>query len=103
MLACLLSPDSIFKINSTFACHPLYDDHVFENSVTRNYNDGIATSVVFHGFNDQFTRLSKVLSGGVACNEFLRAGIEQMCARYNCSLICPPARLCTDNGVMIAW
>lgn len=48
-------------------------------------------------------RRTLVLSGGVACNEFLRAGIERMCARYNCSLVCPPARLCTDNGVMIAW
>ncbi|KAL5006714.1 hypothetical protein ScPMuIL_015520 [Solemya velum] len=44
-----------------------------------------------------------VLSGGVASNHFVRAGLSRVCAMYDASLVCPPPRLCTDNGVMIAW
>ncbi|XP_064614471.1 tRNA N6-adenosine threonylcarbamoyltransferase, mitochondrial-like [Liolophura sinensis] len=44
-----------------------------------------------------------VVSGGVASNQFIRSGLEKVCAAHDCSLVCPPAHLCTDNGVMIAW
>ncbi|KAK2185861.1 hypothetical protein NP493_220g00032 [Ridgeia piscesae] len=44
-----------------------------------------------------------VLSGGVASNQFLRDGLERMCAHYDCRLVAPPPPLCTDNGIMIAW
>lgn len=44
-----------------------------------------------------------VLSGGVASNAFIRNGLMRMCSHYDCSIVCPPTRLCTDNGVMIAW
>lgn len=44
-----------------------------------------------------------VLSGGVASNSYLRSGLQQVCEMHNCQLVCPPPRLCTDNGIMIAW
>ncbi|KAL4222210.1 putative tRNA N6-adenosine threonylcarbamoyltransferase [Mactra antiquata] len=44
-----------------------------------------------------------VISGGVACNQFLRQGLQKVCDHYNSRLICPPPHLCTDNGIMIAW
>ncbi|XP_065560270.1 tRNA N6-adenosine threonylcarbamoyltransferase, mitochondrial-like [Artemia franciscana] len=46
---------------------------------------------------------SMVLSGGVACNEFIRDAVRQVCNKYDYELFCPPPKLCTDNGIMIAW
>jgi tRNA A37 threonylcarbamoyltransferase TsaD len=45
----------------------------------------------------------QVVSGGVASNTYLRSGLERLCDNYGYKLVCPPHRLCTDNGVMIAW
>ncbi|CAI9728163.1 probable tRNA N6-adenosine threonylcarbamoyltransferase, mitochondrial isoform X1 [Octopus vulgaris] len=44
-----------------------------------------------------------VVSGGVACNQFLINNLRKVCEEYNCSLYCPPPKLCTDNGIMVAW
>ncbi|XP_023932712.1 probable tRNA N6-adenosine threonylcarbamoyltransferase, mitochondrial [Lingula anatina] len=44
-----------------------------------------------------------VLSGGVASNMFIRQGLSKLCRQHSCHVVCPPPRLCTDNGVMIAW
>ncbi|XP_046543221.1 probable tRNA N6-adenosine threonylcarbamoyltransferase, mitochondrial isoform X2 [Haliotis rubra] len=44
-----------------------------------------------------------VVSGGVGSNQFIRSGLQKVCDMYSTQLICPPPRLCTDNGVMIAW
>lgn len=44
-----------------------------------------------------------VMSGGVASNEYLRSVVRRVCENHDAELICPPPRLCTDNGVMIAW
>ncbi len=44
-----------------------------------------------------------VVAGGVAANETLRARLLGLCEAEGFSLTVPPARLCTDNGVMIAW
>lgn len=47
---------------------------------------------------------SMVFSGGVACNAYIRTAIEHSCVNHlNCKFFAPPPRLCTDNGVMIAW
>ena len=43
------------------------------------------------------------MSGGVACNEYVKKGISMVCEEYGYKLVCPPNNLCTDNGVMIAW
>ncbi|KAI9475465.1 MAG: glycoprotease family-domain-containing protein [Benjaminiella poitrasii] len=44
-----------------------------------------------------------VVSGGVASNALFRSRLERLAGLYGLPLICPPAELCTDNGVMIAW
>lgn len=44
-----------------------------------------------------------VVSGGVASNFYIRKALEIITNATECTLLCPPPRLCTDNGVMIAW
>lgn len=44
-----------------------------------------------------------VLSGGVASNEYIRKTLSNITETTGLHLLCPPAKFCTDNGVMIAW
>ncbi|MEQ8246970.1 MAG: tRNA (adenosine(37)-N6)-threonylcarbamoyltransferase complex transferase subunit TsaD [Alphaproteobacteria bacterium] len=44
-----------------------------------------------------------VVAGGVAANRTLRTRLAEVAATHDFTLMVPPARLCTDNGVMIAW
>ena len=44
-----------------------------------------------------------VVSGGVASNLAVREGLEHLAKHFNMEAVFPPPRLCTDNGVMIAW
>ncbi|XP_020488798.1 tRNA N6-adenosine threonylcarbamoyltransferase, mitochondrial [Labrus bergylta] len=44
-----------------------------------------------------------VVSGGVASNQYIRKALTVITEREGVSLLCPPAKFCTDNGVMIAW
>ncbi len=44
-----------------------------------------------------------VVAGGVAANAHLRARLDGLAKELDLRLIIPPPRLCTDNGVMIAW
>jgi N6-L-threonylcarbamoyladenine synthase len=43
------------------------------------------------------------LAGGVAANHALAQSLQEAIQNKNGVLIVPPANLCTDNGVMIAW
>jgi N6-L-threonylcarbamoyladenine synthase len=43
------------------------------------------------------------VAGGVAANEYLRGRLAELAARLALRLVLPPPRLCTDNGVMVAW
>jgi len=45
----------------------------------------------------------QVVSGGVACNGFIRRALGIVCQEMGYSLAVPPPHLCTDNGIMIAW
>lgn len=47
------------------------------------------------------TRL--VFAGGVARNQYFRHGIEQLAREDGYQVWYPEQRLCTDNGVMVAW
>lgn len=44
-----------------------------------------------------------VVSGGAACNNFIFKGLQIVCNELNYKVVRPPPKLCTDNGVMIAW
>jgi N6-L-threonylcarbamoyladenine synthase len=46
---------------------------------------------------------SLVVAGGVAANAALRERLTRLAAGAGVRFIAPPARLCTDNGAMIAW
>lgn len=45
----------------------------------------------------------QVVSGGVASNMFVRKHLNILCNDMDFKLIVPPPKLCTDNGIMIAW
>ena len=44
-----------------------------------------------------------VVAGGVASNQYIRSELSKLVAAQGLSLVLPPPRWCTDNGVMIAW
>jgi N6-L-threonylcarbamoyladenine synthase len=48
-------------------------------------------------------RPALVIAGGVAANRAIRAALGHAAAEAGFRLVAPPARLCSDNGVMIAW
>jgi N6-L-threonylcarbamoyladenine synthase len=43
------------------------------------------------------------VAGGVAANAALKTALAGVADRAGARLVVPPARLCTDNGAMIAW
>lgn len=44
-----------------------------------------------------------VIAGGVAANAAIRAALDRVAGDEGFRLVAPPARLCADNAVMIAW
>ncbi|MBN3314512.1 OSGP2 protein, partial [Atractosteus spatula] len=44
-----------------------------------------------------------VVSGGVASNQYIRKTLKIVTDATDLTLLCPPSKFCTDNGVMIAW
>lgn len=44
-----------------------------------------------------------VVSGGVACNNYIFSALQLLCNETNYQIYRPFPKLCTDNGVMIAW
>ena len=44
-----------------------------------------------------------VVSGGVACNQTVRAALQSVADESKLKLVLPPPPLCTDNGIMVAW
>lgn len=54
-------------------------------------------------FGDRMTPPALVFSGGVACNDFIFTALTQLADEYGYTCHRPAKKLCTDNGVMIAW
>lgn len=44
-----------------------------------------------------------VVSGGVACNNFIFNALKLLCNHSEYKIYRPSVKLCTDNGIMIAW
>ena len=44
-----------------------------------------------------------VVAGGVASNSHVRSRLTVIAEEAGVELVCPPPRLCTDNGVMVGW
>lgn len=57
----------------------------------------------FFGFGANAKSRSLVFSGGVACNDFIFRAMSEMASEFGYKTFRPSKRLCTDNGVMIAW
>lgn len=48
-------------------------------------------------------RRTLVVSGGVACNNFLAKALGIVSTELGYKFVRTPPKLCTDNGIMIAW
>ncbi|KAG6448597.1 hypothetical protein O3G_MSEX005571 [Manduca sexta] len=44
-----------------------------------------------------------IVSGGVACNNYIYNCLKTLCEETEYSIFRPNPKLCTDNGLMIAW
>lgn len=53
--------------------------------------------------NDGLVVTAFVAAGGVASNLALRARLTTIAAENGVAFAAPPPKLCTDNGVMVAW
>ena len=54
-------------------------------------------------FADEHQERRLVIAGGVAANQTIGTALAQLARAHDYQIIIPPARLCTDNGAMIAW
>lgn len=43
------------------------------------------------------------MSGGVASNNIFAKALEKICSERGFKFVRPPPKLCTDNGIMVAW
>jgi len=74
----------------------------FQAAVAETLADRAARAMA--GFLSRHGRASTlVVSGGVAANGAVRAALAEAASRAGFALAAPPARLCTDNAVMVAW
>uniref|UniRef100_A0A0R3WQJ2 N(6)-L-threonylcarbamoyladenine synthase n=1 Tax=Hydatigena taeniaeformis TaxID=6205 RepID=A0A0R3WQJ2_HYDTA len=72
-----------------------------QTAVTRLFCRRVQRAIEFCVLNSLLP--SSVVSGGVASNLFIRSELTKVAAHYGMRLVAPPPRLCTDNGVMVAW
>ncbi|XP_060561727.1 tRNA N6-adenosine threonylcarbamoyltransferase, mitochondrial-like [Ruditapes philippinarum] len=77
----------------------------FQYSVVRHLAKPLHRAFLFSEMRELLPEDGKtlVVSGGVACNQYIQQGLKKVCEKYDCRLVCPPPHLCTDNGIMIAW
>lgn len=55
-------------------------------------------------FKDEYPQgTTLVAAGGVASNMLLRETLAKTASRMDMKFVVPPAKLCTDNGAMVAW
>jgi N6-L-threonylcarbamoyladenine synthase len=82
----------------------------FVSDMAASLQQAIADSVADRA-NHAFAMLGKmnvrvtsfVAAGGVAANQTLCARLKQVAAEHHVAFAAPPPKLCTDNGVMVAW
>lgn len=69
--------------------------------------DGVAGGAEHEGATSASAQVpplaSLVVSGGVAANQLVRERLSALCEEHGLRMYTPPPRLCTDNGVMVAW
>lgn len=86
---------------------PYYQDFCagFLRIVTRHLSHRTQRAIEFCIKNDMISceNRSLVISGGVACNNYIFESLQGMAENYKFKTYRPRKELCNDNGVMIAW
>ncbi|XP_070566352.1 tRNA N6-adenosine threonylcarbamoyltransferase, mitochondrial-like isoform X2 [Ptychodera flava] len=78
---------------------------IFQFNVTHQMTKKVARAMIYSQQSHLIPaeKQTLVVSGGVASNVYIRNALKYVCDKYDYRLMCPPPRLCTDNGIMIAW
>ena len=74
----------------------------FQRAVAEVLADRAAHAMVMMRTRAPHARLL-VVAGGVAANGAVRTALAEAAEAAGFVLVAPPARLCTDNAVMVAW
>lgn len=78
----------------------------FLGAVTRHITNRTQRAIEYCQLKEIFKDVehrSLVISGGVASNDFLFTALSEMSDQLGFKAIRPSKKLCTDNGIMIAW
>ncbi|XP_045130795.1 probable tRNA N6-adenosine threonylcarbamoyltransferase, mitochondrial isoform X3 [Portunus trituberculatus] len=77
----------------------------YQYAITKHLVRQTHKAMLFVDVRDLLPKENRILvvSGGVACNQYIRAALQKLCSHTGYQLFCPPPKLCTDNGIMIAW
>ena len=74
----------------------------FQKTVVEVISDRLKNAISI--FKDKYPNAKHlVVSGGVAANTALRDSLQSLAMKNKMEFAAPPLKLCTDNGVMIAW
>lgn len=74
----------------------------FQRTVARTLASRVGNAIAM--FTERFPGAGTlVAAGGVAANGAIRAALGEVAAAGGMRLAVPPAKLCTDNGAMVAW
>jgi N6-L-threonylcarbamoyladenine synthase len=79
----------------------------FHLAALSHLGDQVTRAFSYCGLQTQLGRLPPVnklvICGGVAANTYVREAMSELSVNFGAETLFPPIRLCTDNGVMIAW
>ena len=90
---------------------PCYPDYcaALMRAVTRHICHRLQRAMEFCETEETFdffpegSKKSVVISGGVACNDYIFNAVSELSQEFGYQTFRPEKRHCTDNGVMIAW
>ncbi|VVC93486.1 unnamed protein product, partial [Leptidea sinapis] len=77
----------------------------FQMAIVQHIIQRTERAIKFCELNNFITSDNKtiVVSGGVACNNFIFKHLQLLGNDFGFNVVRPPPKVCTDNGVMIAW
>lgn len=77
----------------------------FQISITKHLAHRLSRAIKFCEMKNLLSMNAKniVLSGGVACNDYIYSILKNISGQLGYNLYRPPHKVCSDNGVMIAW